>query len=123
GLAPYLMVDGAARAADFYVRAFGAKEVFRYPVDDQGRTMRVHLYVNGASLMLSDAYPEHGVPLEKPQAFTLHFQLKGDIDERWERAVDAGCTVLQPLQKMFWGDRYGQLSDPFGVRWSMGQTE
>jgi uncharacterized glyoxalase superfamily protein PhnB len=122
GVIPYLLVDGASRAADFYARAFGAKEVFRYPEDEQGRTMHIHLYLNGGSLMLSDAYPEHGVPLEKPQAFTLHVQV-GDVDAWWTRAVDAGCTVDLPLQKMFWGDRYGQVRCPFGVRWSIGAPD
>ena len=60
GLTAYLQVAGATKASDFYVKAFGAKEVFRYPVDDKGRTMHVHLYVNGSSLMLSDSYPEYG---------------------------------------------------------------
>ena len=67
-MAPYLSVDGASRAAEFYARAFGAEEVARHPVDEKGRTMQIHLYVNGGSLMLSDAYPEHGHPLEAPQS-------------------------------------------------------
>lgn len=119
GVVPYLQVDGAAKAADFYVRALGAKEVLRHPPDEQGRTMHIHLHLNGGSVMLSDAYPEHGVPLEKPGAYTLHLQV-ADIDAIWNRAVEAGCEILLPLQLMFWGDRYGQLRDPFGVRWSMG---
>jgi PhnB protein len=119
GPAPYLQVDGAVRAAEFYQRAFGAEQVAMQPVDDKGRTMHVHLHLRGGSLMLSDAYPEHGYALEKPQAFTLHLHTP-DIDAAWERAVAAGCEVLLPLQVMFWGDRYGQLRDPFGVRWSMG---
>jgi uncharacterized glyoxalase superfamily protein PhnB len=122
GPVPYLQVDGAARAAEFYKRAFGAKEVFRYNVDDKGRTMHIHLHLNGGSLMLSDPYPEHGCALETPQAFTLHLKVD-DIDAWWRRAVEAGATVLMPLQVMFWGDRYGQLRDPFGVRWSMGAPE
>lgn len=122
GLVPYLQVDGASKAADFYVKAFGATEVFRYPVDEQGRTMHIHLYVNGSSLMLSDSYPEHGHPLEQPQGFNLTLQVK-DIDQWWQRAVDAGATVVLPLQEMFWGARYGQLRDPFGVMWSMNEPK
>src|SRR5436309_3188797 len=64
GVIPYLQVDGAVKAADFYRRAFGAEEVARHPVDEKGRTMHVHLIVNGGSLMLGDAYPEHGHPLQ-----------------------------------------------------------
>lgn len=119
GIVAYLQIDGAAKASDYYVKAFGATEVLRHPLDEQGRTMHIHLHLNGASLMLSDSYPEHGVPLEKPGGYTLHMQLE-DIDTAWKRAVEAGCEILLPLQLMFWGDRYGQLRDPFGVRWSMG---
>ena len=120
GLVPYLTVDGAGKAADFYVKAFGAKEVARYPVDEQGRTMHIHLHINGSSLMLSDAYPEHGHPLQNPQSFNLTLQVK-DIDMWWQRAMDAGATSVLPVQQMFWGDRYGQLLDPFGVMWSMNE--
>ena len=118
GVAPYLVVDGAGKAADFYVKAFGAREVARMPPDESGRTMHIHLVVNGGSLMLCDAYPEHGHPLEKPQAFTLHLQVD-DVDAWWKRAVAAGAEIVLPLQEMFWGDRYGQIRDPFGVLWSL----
>jgi uncharacterized glyoxalase superfamily protein PhnB len=91
------------------------------PLDAQGRTMHIHLYINGGSVMLSDPYPEHGHPLQAPQAFTLHLQVD-DVDAWWERAVQAGAEVRLPLQLMFWGDRYGQLSDPFGVTWSLAAT-
>lgn len=120
GVVPYLQVDGASAASEFYQRAFGAKEVARHPLDENGRTMHIHLYVNGSSIMLSDAYPEYGHPLQKPQAFNLTLQV-ADIDTWWQRAVDAGATVVMPVQQMFWGDRYGQLRDPYGVDWSMNQ--
>ena len=64
GPVPYLMVEGALRASELYQRAFGAREAGHIPPDDKGRTMHVHLYVNGGSLMLSDAYPEHGCALQ-----------------------------------------------------------
>lgn len=118
GLVPYLQVDGAAKAAEFYKRAFGAKEAYRQPVDDQGRTMHIHLHINGSSLMLSDAYPEYGHPLEKPQAFSLMLPVD-DIDAWWEKAVAEGAEVVMPIEVMFWGDRYGQLRDPFGVLWAL----
>jgi uncharacterized glyoxalase superfamily protein PhnB len=118
GVVPYLSVDGALKAAEFYQRAFGAEQVFAYPPDDKGRTMHVHLYVNGGSLMLSDFYPEHGHGFEKPQAYTLHLEVE-DVDTWWQRAVDAGSEVVLPLQLMFWGARYGQIRDPFGVLWSL----
>ncbi len=121
GLTPYLAVDGADKAAEFYTRAFGAKEITRYPVDEKGRTMHIHLHVNGSSLMLGDFYPEHGHGYQKPQAFNLTYHSK-DIDADWKRAVDAGAEVVMPVQEMFWGDRYGQLRDPFGVAWSLNQA-
>ena len=122
GLTPYLQVEGASKASEFYVKAFGAKEVFRHPVDESGRTMHIHLYVNGSSLMLSDGYPEQGCPVEKPQGYNLTLQVK-DIDSWWNRAVAAGATIVLPLQEMFWGARYGQLRDPFGVLWSMNEQK
>jgi PhnB protein len=120
GVTPYLQVSNASEASTFYQRAFGATEVYRVPADEQGRTMHIHLYVNDGSLMLSDPYPEHGHPLQTPQAFNLTLQVK-DIDRWWERAVAAGCEVVLPLQEMFWGARYGQLRDPFGVVWALNQ--
>ena len=120
GLTAYLQVDGAAKASEFYQRAFGAAEVARHPLDEKGRTMHVHLYVNGSSLMLGDAYPEYGHALQTPAAFNLTLQVD-DIDAWWSRAVAAGATVVMPVQEMFWGARYGQLRDPFGVLWSMNQ--
>ena len=83
--------------------------------------MHIHLLINGNSLMLSDFYPEHGYPFEKPAAFTLHLQVD-DVDAWFERAVAAGCTVSLPVQLMFWGDRYGQLKDPYGFSWSIATT-
>lgn len=121
GVCPYLSVSNAGKAADFYVQAFGAKEVMRMPPDEKGRYMHIHLVINGGSLMLADAFPDHGHPLEKPAAFTLHLQVD-DIDARFEHARKAGAEVVLPVQDMFWGDRYGQLRDPFGVLWSMGMT-
>jgi uncharacterized glyoxalase superfamily protein PhnB len=120
GLTPYLTVDGASKASDFYVKAFGAKEVSRYGVDEKGRTMHIHLHLNNSSLMLSDAYPEHGHPLKAPQSFNLTLQVE-DIDAWWNRAIAAGATSIMPVQQMFWGARYGQLLDPFGVMWSMNE--
>src|SRR5690606_41149574 len=102
-----------------YKKAFAAQEVHRHPPDESGRTMHVHLYVNGGSIMLSDPYPDYGHPWKPPQGFTLHQQVE-DVDEWWARAVEAGAEITLPVQRMFWGDRYGELRDPFGVAWSIG---
>lgn len=120
GVVPYLMVDGATKASAFYQKAFGAEVAAAHPEDDKGRTMHIHLYINGSSVMLSDAFPEHGCPLEKPQGFSMALMVD-DIAVWWDRAVAAGATVVMPYQKMFWGDIYGQLRDPFGVTWAMNQ--
>ena len=119
GPCPYLSVSNAGKAADYYVAALGAKEVMRMPPDDKGRYMHIHLVINGGSLMLADAFPEHGHPLEKPAGFTLHLQVS-DVDAAFDKAVKVGGEVVLPVQDMFWGDRYGQFRDPFGVLWSMG---
>ena len=121
GVAPYLSVRNAGEAAAFYGRAFGAQTVAHMPPDEQGRTMHVHLYINGGSVMLSDPFPEYGHPWKEPQGFTLHLQVD-DVDAWWARAVEAGAEIVLPLQLMFWGDRYGQLRDPFGVMWSLAQS-
>lgn len=120
GVVPYLQLDGAIAAAEFYRKAFGAEEVARVPVDEKGRTMHIHLYINGSSLMLSDPFPEHGHAHEKAQGYTLTLQVK-DIDAWWDRAVAAGATVVMPLERMFWGSRYGHMRDPFGVNWAMNE--
>lgn len=120
GLVPYLQVDGALKASEFYQKAFAGEQVYVVPPDEQGRTMHVHLYVNGASLMLGDAYPEYGHPHERAKGYTLQLILTADeIDRWWRRALEAGCTEETPLQVMFWGDRWGSLRDPFGVSWAM----
>ncbi|MGQ3298370.1 VOC family protein [Reyranella sp.] len=121
GPCPYLSVSNASQAAEFYATALGAREVMRMPPDDKGRYMHIHLVINGGSLMLADAFPEHGAPLEKPAAFILHLQVD-DVDAAFDKALKAGGTVVLPVQDMFWGDRYGQFRDPFGVLWSMGTT-
>jgi uncharacterized glyoxalase superfamily protein PhnB len=121
GVIACLMLDGANKAADFYMKAFGAEDAYRIPPDDSGRTMHCHLVINGNSVMLSDPYPEHGYPLAAPQAFVLHLQVD-DIDAWWNRAIAAGATPTLPIHDAFWGDRYAQLKDPFGVTWALGMT-
>jgi len=122
GLTPHLTIsDGrAAEAIDFYTRAFGATERLRMPADDGKRLMHAHLTINGASLMLNDDFPEYrgGQAEGAPAGLTLHLQVD-DADRWFERAKQAGATEIMALQDMFWGDRYGQIKDPFGYRWSI----
>jgi len=120
GVVAYLAIDGALKAAEFYKQAFAAETAFAHPADEKGRTMHVHLYINGSSVMLGDFYPEHGHAKETPAAFTM--QLVVDDCQGWfDRAVAAGCEILVPPQKMFWGDTWAQVRDPFGVVWAFNQ--
>lgn len=125
GLTPHIQIDDnrAAEAIDFYVAAFGATEMTRNLADDGKRLMHAHVQINGASLMLHDAFPEYADPTEHDAAggsgLTLHLQVD-DADAWFDRAVAAGARVAMPVQDMFWGDRYGQVVDPFGYRWSIG---
>ncbi len=114
----YLSIDGALKAVDFYKKSIAADEAIVMPPDDKGRTMHAHLYINGSSVMLSDAYPEHGHPYVPPAGYSLMLKV-GNADAWFNRAVEAGCTAVMPPQDMFWGDRYGQLKDPFGVLWAV----
>jgi PhnB protein len=123
GLTPHLTIRGgrAAEAIDFYSKAFAAEELMRHASDD-GRLMHAHLKVNGSSLMMHDDFPEHGhAPAGDPACVMLHLQVN-DADAWWNRAVDAGAKVVMPLEDQFWGDRYGQIEDPFGHRWSIGAS-
>ncbi|HKQ45408.1 MAG TPA: VOC family protein [Rhizomicrobium sp.] len=117
GVVAYLCVEGALKASAFYQKAFGAEQAHVYPPDEQGRTMHVHLYINGGSVMLSDPYPEHGCGYVPAAGFSLMFPVK-DVDAAWQRAVDAGCNGNMPPADMFWGDRYAQCKDGFGITWA-----
>ncbi len=121
GVIAYLAVDGAVQAAEFYRKAFGAEIAAQHPVDDKGRTMHIHLYVNGSSVMLGGFYEEHGHAKVAPQGFTLQL-IVDDIHTWFDRAVAAGCEALVPPQKMFWGDIWGQVRDPFGFVWAFDQA-
>jgi PhnB protein len=121
-IVPHIVVQGAERAAAFYAEAFGAQEVSRIPVPD-GRLMSVQLRIGGGLLHLADEFPEMGVlapPSIGGTAVVLALEV-ADAEVAFDRAVAAGATVRQPLADMFWGDRHGQVDDPFGHRWNIGQ--
>lgn len=119
GVTPYINVVGANAAADLYQQAFGAEVVSRMPYKDGDKLMHCHLLINGGTLLMADAFPEYGYEHQPSHSHTLHLQVK-DVDAWWNRAVAAGLTVTKPLETQFWGDRYGQLRDRFGVCWSIG---
>jgi PhnB protein len=117
GIVAYLCVEGAIKAGEFYKKAFAAQQVHLHPADEKGRTMHLHLHINDASLMMSDPYPEHGALYQPAAGFTLMLPVR-DVDGWWRRAVDCGCEVRMKPENMFWGDRYAQCKDPFGVTWA-----
>jgi len=118
----HIVVNGAERAATFYAQAFGAEEMDRIPTPD-GRLMSLQLRVGDSVLHLADEFPEMGVvapPTLGGSPVVLALDV-ADADAAFARAVDAGATVRQPLGDMFWGERHGQLEDPFGHRWNVSQ--
>ena len=118
-LTPHLTVRDAAKAIEFYQRAFGA-EVRRVIPDPKGKVIHADLKIGDSILMLNDEFPEWGSlsPLSlKGTSVTIHVFAE-DVDVAFDRAVKAGATVTMPLQNQFWGDRYGKVKDPFGHEWS-----
>ncbi len=122
GVIPYLAIDGASDAIAFYRRAFSALmhgDVALMP--GTSRVANASLVINGGVLMLSDAFPEMGQPAAKGgHGFTMQLVVD-DGDLWWNRAVEAGCEIVTPFARQFWGDRYGQLRDPFGVDWAINE--
>jgi PhnB protein len=124
-LSPHLVVDDAAAAIDFYVKAFGATELGRVPHPD-GRLVHAALNLNGSTVMLNDDFPDFNEGKSStPKALggtpvTIHLQVP-DVESAFQRALDAGAVVVAPLEDQFWGDRYGVVRDPFGHHWSLGQ--
>lgn len=123
GVTAHLTVrDGAGGAAvDFYRKAFAAEELQRLPADDGKRILHSSLKINGGHVMLADDFPEYcgGASQGAPAGVTMHLQVD-DADRWFERAVEAGAIARMPPSDMFWGDRYGQVQDPFGHTWSIG---
>jgi PhnB protein len=124
-LIPHLVVDDAAAAIDFYVKAFDAVELGRLPGPD-GRLIHAAVQINGFTVMLNDDFPEMcGGKSMTPKSLggtpvTVHLTVT-DVEAKFQRALDAGATVVAPLEDQFWGDRYGAVADPFGHHWSLGQ--
>jgi PhnB protein len=121
-ITPHLVVRDAGRAAEWYKAVFGAQERGRIPVPG-GKFMQIELLLGDSVVMLADEFLEAGVL--SPQAIggtpiVLHFSIE-NVEALWKRALDAGAEVLQPLQDQFWGDRHGQILDPFGYRWGLAQ--
>jgi PhnB protein len=121
-ISAHIVVKGAGRAVDYYREAFGAEELERLPVPD-GRLMSVRLRIGDSVLHLADEFPEMGV-LAPPSVGGTPVVLAlavDDADAVFARAIAAGGTERQPVADTFWGDRHGQLEDPFGHRWNVDQ--
>jgi PhnB protein len=121
-ITPHLVVRDAARAVEWYKQAFGAEERSRVPLPG-GKLMSVELRFGDSAVMVADEFPEMGICSPQTVGGTstvlnLHTE---DVDALWRRAVEAGAEVLHPLQDQFWGDRHGQLTDPYGHRWGLAQ--
>lgn len=124
GFIPHVVCSPCAEAIDFYVRAFGAEEVSRVAAPGDSRIMHAHLSIGGSPLYLVDDFPEFrggksgtatalgGTPV------TIH-RFVEDVDAAFQRAIDAGAAVKMPVSDMFWGDRYGVVTDPYGHVWSL----
>ena len=120
-LTPHLICAGAADAIEFYKRAFKAIEQARLPGPD-GKLMHAAVKIGDSTLMLVDENPQwgsFGPKSLKGSPVTIHLYVP-DVDATVAQAVAAGAKVTMPVAEMFWGDRYGQLEDPFGHRWSIG---
>jgi PhnB protein len=117
---PVLAVDDASAAIEFYARAFGARERTRMPAPD-GKIAHAELEIGDSVVMLADPFPQATTRSPKQLGGTSVglFLYVEDVDGFVQRAVDAGATVTMPPDDMFWGDRFGQLSDPFGHQWQV----
>ena len=117
----HLSVRGAEKAIEFYQKAFGAQLLHMHKTPD-GRVMHASLKVGDSQLMLADEFPGMGTP--SPQALggspvVLNIYVE-NVDQLFKQAADAGAQVTMPLADQFWGDRYGQIVDPFGHHWALG---
>jgi PhnB protein len=117
---PYLAVEDAAQAIEFYKRAFGANERGRMPGPD-GKIAHAELQIGDSVLMLSDPFPQATTKSPKELGGTTGsvFLYVEDVDAVFQQAVDAGATVTMAVEDMFWGDRFGSITDPFGHAWSI----
>jgi PhnB protein len=117
---PYLIVDGVAKAIEFYTAAFGAQEIMRTDAPN-GKIMHAEIKIGDSHIMLADEMPEMGIRSAKsiggsPVSILLYIE---DVDSSFQQALDAGATVQRPLVDQFYGDRSGTVDDPFGLSWTL----
>jgi PhnB protein len=119
-LTPYLAVENAAEAIDYYKKAFGAEEKFRMDAPG-GKIGHAELQIGDSHVMLSDPFPQSSTktPTEIGATTGSIFMYVEDVDAVVKQAVDAGATVTMEVADQFWGDRFGTITDPFGQIWSI----
>jgi PhnB protein len=121
-LTPHLVVRDPAAASDWYQRALAAVEQSRVPLPND-KVLTIELRFGSSTVMVADEFAEFGIlsPLAiGGTAVVLNLEV-ADADAAWERALEAGAEVVHPLADQFWGDRQGQLRDPFGHKWNIAQ--
>lgn len=119
---PYLNLNNAAEAIKFYKDAFGAKEV-EMNYGPEGKIMHSVIKIGDSLIMISDIFPEYSCGISDPHSLKgttamFHIYVE-DVDSAFNKAIKAGGKVKMPVEDMFWGERYGQLEDPFGHLWSI----
>lgn len=121
-LTPDLAINGGAatKAIELYKKVFGAREISRALSPDGKLVMHAHLQIGGSALFLADNFPDMGAQTPASPGIKVVLNLYvNDADAVFDRAVKAGAEVIMPLADMFWGDRYGQVRDPFGHIWAI----
>jgi PhnB protein len=116
---PYLIVDDAKQALEFYTRAFGAEEKFRLPMGD--KIGHAEIKIGDSFVMLADEFPDMGHlgPNKRGGPTSSIVLYVEDVDTSFKQALDAGAKEHRPVENQFWGDRMGTLTDPFGHQWSL----
>jgi uncharacterized glyoxalase superfamily protein PhnB len=120
-LTPHIVVNDARKAIEFYQAAFGARVRAMFPMPD-GKIMHAVIVIGDSALMLNDEFPEMGSPSPATTKTDICVRLQlyvPDADKVFNAAVQAGAKIIMPMTDMFWGDRYGQVVDPFGHHWSI----
>ncbi len=117
---PYLVVDDAAKAIEFYKKAFGAEEKFRLPMGDN-KIAHAEIKIGDSHVMLADEFPDMGHLSPKARGGTTVSLMVyvDDVDGAFKTALDAGAQQDRAVEDQFWGDRMGSLTDPFGHKWSL----
>jgi PhnB protein len=121
-ITPHLVVNNATQALDFYKNAFGAQVLNVHNTPD-GKVMHAEIKIGDSKLFLADEFPGMGCPSPKTaggSSVVLNLY-SSNVDQLFNKAVASGATVTMPLANQFWGDRYGQVTDPFGHHWALGQ--